>query len=80
MLNQNRTLGKKELVCNEVIITVDAKFLPSLRRLLPNLFSSEGEPHKDFLPFTIERVQENADIRRAFSDMPILLRATAKRI
>lgn len=79
-LNQNRTLSKKDLICNEVIVTVDAKFLPSLKRLLPNLFFDEGEPHKDFLPFNIERVKENADIRRAFSDMPVLLRASAKRI
>lgn len=79
-LDQNRTLQEKGLNCSEIIITVDAKYEPSLRRLFPNLFGVEKEPHKDFMSFIIERVPENPDIRRAFKDMPILLRATAKRI
>ena len=79
-LSQNRTLSDKGLKCSSVILTVDASSEPSLKRLFPNLFGLEGTPHKDFISFNIERVQENADIRRAFKDMPILLKATEKKI
>lgn len=79
-LDQNRTLKQNNLVCEEIIITVDAKYEPSLRRLFPNLFGEDREPHKDFMSFNIDRVPENADIRLAFRDMPILLKASAKKL
>ena len=34
--------------------------------------------HKEFLPYEIERVPENADVRLAFPDMPIILNAERK--
>lgn len=79
-LNQNRTLSERGVKAEEIIITVDAKYEESLKRLFPNLFGQQGNPHKDFISFNIDRVSENPDIRLAFKNMPILLRASAKRI
>lgn len=79
-LNQNRTLAERGMKAEEIIITVDAKHEESLKRLFPNLFGQQGKPHKDFISFNIDRVPENSDIRQAFKNMPILLRASAKRI
>lgn len=74
-LSKNNTMSEKGKECDEVIITVNYRFKESLQRLMPNLFGG-GEPNKDFLSFKIELVEECMDIRRAFPDMPILLRCS----
>lgn len=79
-LSRNSTLADKNKVCESIIIEVNQQNEDSLKRLFPNLFDGTGEPHKDFLPFEITRVAENADIRRAFSNMPILLRCSKKQL
>lgn len=79
-LNRNSTLQKKDRVCESMILTINQQYEDSLRRLLPEVFGLEGQNHKDFLPFSIQRVSENADIRRAFSEMPILLNCSKKHL
>ena len=79
-MNRNSTLQKKDRVCESMILTVNQQYEDSLRRLLPEVFGLEGQNHKDFLPFSIQRVSENADIRRAFSEMPILLNCSKKHL
>lgn len=66
--------------CASVIVSVDQKYETHLRRILPNVFDSTKRPTKDFIQYTIERVPENADIRRAFPNMPILLKASLRKL
>lgn len=79
-LNRNSALRKKDRICESMILTVNQHYEDSLRRLLPEVFGLEGQNHKDFLPFSIQRVNENADIRRAFTEMPILLNCSKKHL
>lgn len=72
-LIQNKTLGKKDKVCESIVIEVNHQYESSLHRLFPNLFNKGDEPNKDFLSYEVTRVEENSDIRRAFKDMPIRL-------
>lgn len=68
-LGKNQTLQEKGKVCQTIIISVDAKYQKALQRVLS---------HKDFLPYTIEIVKENEDIRKAFSDMPVLIKVSKR--
>lgn len=77
-LSQNNTLKTLGRTTQSIVIEVNQKYEDSLKRLLPNLYDPTKEPGKDFVAFDVERVEENSDIRRAFPDMPILLRATKK--
>jgi hypothetical protein len=79
-LNQNTSLASKNKICESVIISVAQKYEDSLKRLFPNLFGETGETNKDFLSYEIERVEENNDIRKAFKEMPYLLRCSKKSI
>lgn len=77
-LNNNTTLEQKSKKCVKVVLVVKSEFEDSLKRLLPSVFNLAGTDNKDFLPFTIKRVKEEEDLRRAFKNMPILLEATKK--
>lgn len=68
-LIKNETMSTKGKVCNSVVLSVDAKYRNSLKRVLN---------HKDFLPYNTEIVKETEDIRKAFKDMPILLKVSKK--
>lgn len=69
-LLNNATLKGKD-VCNSMIISVDHKYKESLQRILG---------HKDFLAYDIEKVEEDANVRMAFPEMPILLKISRKTI
>lgn len=64
-LNANTQLEGEGKVCKSIVVSVEAKYKKSLDRVLK---------HKDFLPYQIRYVEENEDLRKAFSDMPYLLR------
>ena len=68
---EDSEVAKRGKVCKAVILTVDAAHKKSLDRVLKN---------KDFLSYNIEFVEENPDIRKAFADMPYLLRVSKKLI
>lgn len=67
----NKALGEKADVCNELIISVNARYKKSLDRILKQ---------KDFIIYDIEYVQENSDLRKAFPDMKILLRVSKRAV
>ena len=68
-LTTNVTLGKKNKHCREIIVTIPDTYQDSLNRILT---------HKDFLPYDIAFIEENADLRRSFDKMPILLSISKK--
>lgn len=55
--------------CKSVVLRIDAAYKKSLDRVLKN---------RDFLSYDIEFVEENPDIRKAFVNMPYLLRVSKK--
>jgi hypothetical protein len=64
----NQTISKRLQTgeeCLEVIIQVNSVSIYSLNRVLKS---------KEFLPYKIERIQEEKDFRIAFPDMPVLIR------
>ena len=64
----NQTISKRLQTgeeCLEVIIQVNSVSIYSLNRVLKS---------KEFLPYKIERMQEEKDFRIAFPDMPVLIR------
>lgn len=63
-LNSNETMKEYEEECVEMIVCVKSNFIHSLDRIIR---------HKEFLPYDIVKVEEEADLRVAFPDMPILL-------
>lgn len=70
-LTLNSVLKDKGKECHEVIVSVQNRYAKSLKRVLG---------HSDFLPYEIEYIQEQEDLRRAFRDMPILLRVKKKEL
>lgn len=70
-LTANNTLSKKGLTCSSIIVSIDSEYQESLDRVLK---------HKDFILYDISRVEEEGDIRAAFSNMPILLSVSKKAI
>lgn len=68
-LHSNTTLGADGKVCASMVISVDASQKHSLDRVLEQ---------SEFLPYKIEAVKENADIRLAFKNMPYLIRVSKK--
>lgn len=68
-LIKDTTMKEHGKVCQSVILSIDAKYRFSLKRILT---------HKDFLPYNIEMVPENADLRKAFKDMPYLIKVSKK--
>ncbi len=68
-LNVNEELRKVGKVCTSITIQIGADYKKSLDRVLK---------HKDFLPYKIEPVPENEDVRKAFTNMPYLIRITKK--
>lgn len=79
-LVQNKTLDSKGKICESIIIEVNHQYEASLGRLFPNLFGNPGETNKDFLSYDVLRVEENADLRVAFKDMPIRLLCSKKHL
>lgn len=63
-LGSNSRLESEGKQCKSIVISVEAKYHKSLERVLK---------HRDFLPYRITFVSENADLRKAFKDMPYLL-------
>ena len=64
----NQTISKRLQTgeeCLEVIIQVNSVSIYSLNRVLKS---------KEFLPYKIERIQEEKDFRIDFPDMPVLIR------
>ena len=70
-LIQNKTLSSENTSCESIIISVDARHSQSLKRVLK---------HKDFLAYNVSIVDEDADIRKAFKSMPILLKVSKKTV
>lgn len=68
-LDNNQSLGEKGEVCDSLILCVQSQYIYSLDRVLR---------HKDFLPYEIEKIDEDTDLRTAFKDMPILIRVKKK--
>lgn len=68
-LNRNSSLAKYDEHCTEIIIKVDAKYKESLERIIT---------HKDFISYNLQLMEENSDMRKAFSNMPILLKISKK--
>lgn len=68
-LNTNTTLAGKDDVCVSIVFGVSSKYKDSLERILK---------HKDFLPYNAELIKENQDMRKAFSNIPILVRFSKK--
>jgi len=68
-LDSNSSLEKEGKVCRSMVISVDASKKKSLDRVIG---------HNDFLPYQIQYVQENRDIRLAFKNMPFLIRVSKK--
>lgn len=68
-LTEDATLKKKGLHTKYIRLVVRQSYADILDEILT---------HKEFLPYEIERVPENADVRLAFPDMPIILNAERK--
>lgn len=68
-LNNNESLSERGEECVEVVVQVKSEFIHALGRVLKS---------KEFLPYVIERVEENGDFRLAYPEMPILLRVRKK--
>lgn len=68
-LDNNQTLGEKGEICNSIVLCVQSQFIYSLDRVIK---------HKDFLPYEIEKIEEERDLRMAFNDMPVLVRVKKK--
>ena len=79
-LISNVTLQQKDKECESVVISISQHYEDSLYRLFPNLFGRSGEMNKDFLSYEITRVEEHADIRKAFKEMPYLFRCSKKHL
>ena len=70
-LDNNHSLAESGDQSAEVILSVNSRFADSLTRILG---------HKDFLPYSIEIVEENQDLRLAFPELPTLVRVRKKEI
>ncbi len=68
-LTEDATLKKKGLYTKYIRLVVRQSYADILDEVLT---------HKEFLTYEIERVPENADVRLAFPDMPIILNAERK--
>lgn len=70
-LDNNSLLSSRGEESQELIICVKSNFIHSLDRILT---------HKDFLPYVITKVEEDPDIRKAFPEMPILIKVSKKKL
>lgn len=68
-LINNNSLEERGDICNEVLLNIDSRYTKSLERIIT---------HKDFVIYNIQRISENADIKRAFPDMGVVLRASKR--
>lgn len=70
-LTENKTLGQKDLLCSEIVISIHSEYRSSLQRVLKS---------SDFVLYNVTEVEENSDVRKAFKDMPVLLRVSKKSV
>jgi len=68
-LNRNTSLAQHDTKCTEIVLSVNAKYKDSLGRIMK---------HKDFISFNLELIEESSDMRKAFSNMPILIKISKK--
>ena len=68
-LVDNHTLKSKDAVCSEITISISSAYKEILAKVIQT---------KDFLPYNVTFVSENPDLRKAFQDMPILIRISKK--
>lgn len=68
-LIQNKELGKRDEKCREIVLQIPYEYSENVKRVIQ---------HKDFIPYDISIVPEVADMRRAFSNMPLLIRAKTR--
>lgn len=66
---KNSQMFSEGKVCESIIISLSKEYKPSFDRITG---------HYDFLPYNLEIIPENEDIRKAFSDMPYLVRISKK--
>ncbi|MFG6347436.1 MAG: hypothetical protein K1W15_01810 [Lachnospiraceae bacterium] len=66
---EDAEVAKRGKICKSVVLQIDAAQKRALDRVLKN---------RDFLSYDIEFVKENPDIRKAFANMPYLLRVSKK--
>lgn len=70
-LNKNNSLESKNKKCKEIILSIDPSYVDSLGRIMH---------HKDFMQFNLSLVKENSDMRKAFSNMAVLLKVNKKTV
>lgn len=70
-LMNNNTLGERGDICKTITLAINYKSKSSLERIISA---------KDFLQYNMEIVPENPDVRRAYYDMPVLLRISKKQL
>lgn len=68
-LNRNTSLAQHDTKCTEIVLSINAKYKDSLGRIMK---------HKDFISFNLELIEESSDMRKAFSNMPILIKISKK--
>lgn len=68
-LNRNSSLAKQDKKCTEIVLSISSEYKESLSRIMH---------HKDFISFNLELIEESGDMRKAFSNMPILLKISKK--
>lgn len=70
-LMTNTSLVKSGEKCIEIIVSVEQEYEDALYNIVKS---------KDFLPYDITFIEENADIRKAFRTMPILISVKKKKL
>lgn len=55
----------------EIVVQIKSKYIHSFDRIVN---------HKDFLPYELIKVDENPDLRKAFPEMPVLIRVRKKQM
>lgn len=70
-LTENRTLGASGCECAEIVLSISSEYRKSLQRVLM---------HRDFVNYTISEIPENTDFRKAFHEMPILIKVSKRMI
>lgn len=64
-LDDNTSLSAKSEECVSVVLQINSRYIHSIDRVLKG---------KEFLPYYVERVEEEPDFRLAYPEMPILLK------
>lgn len=70
-LDSNSLLSSKGEESQELVLCIKSNFIHSLDRILT---------HKDFLPYVVTKVEEDPDVRKAFPEMPVLVKVSKKKL